>query len=52
MSPDQFKELMKESERALAGDSVYPTGLLLTEVLYPEEMMKLFTPMYSKLRIG
>jgi tRNA pseudouridine38-40 synthase len=52
MSPDQFKELMKESERALAGDSVYPTGLLLTEVLYPEDMMKLFTPMYSKLRIG
>jgi tRNA pseudouridine38-40 synthase len=52
ITPDDFKELMKFSERAMAGDSVFPTGLVLTEVKYPEDMMKNFAPMYSKLRIG
>jgi len=52
ITPHEFKELMKFSERALAGDSVFPTGLILTQVKYPEEMMCNFEPMYSKLRIG
>jgi tRNA pseudouridine38-40 synthase len=49
---NDFGQLLQESERSLAGDSVYANGLILTQVKYPAEMMDTFVPMYSKLRVG
>jgi tRNA pseudouridine38-40 synthase len=52
LTVEEFSNLLLESERALAGDSVFANGLTLTEVKYPSEMMDTFVPMYSKLRVG
>ncbi len=41
MSVAEFGQLLSETSRSMSGESVYATGLTLTEVKYPPELMAL-----------
>ncbi|MEN9640284.1 MAG: hypothetical protein RLZZ262_2153 [Bacteroidota bacterium] len=45
---EDFGLILNETTRSMSGESVYSTGLTLTEVKYPPELMSLFVQQYPQ----